>query len=149
MNDQHETTTDLLKAARSLRWRHTTSPLANAVRRWQRAGCPGLEAQEGDNWNHAGGVALEVLDQLEARMSGPLPSASEQLARLILEVAQDAEEAMPDHVVADALLQAAAIFVLERGSMTERQSQLQPRVAVNVLKAHLVRLGARMIGGRQ
>ena len=120
--------------------------MARAVRDWQRAGCPGLDDQP-DSWQHAGDAALEVLDQLEHRMRHtPPPTSHTRLSIMILELCHDAAEVMTDSAVADAVLQAAAIYVTSRAMEQEEVAELHPRIAINVLKAHLVRLGARALG---
>jgi len=144
--NHHPTTTALLKAIRALRWKHTDSPLARAVRRWQAADCPDLEL-EGDSWQHVGDVALEVLDLLEQRQRTlPAPTKHAKLCGMILELCDDASDYMTEAEVADALLQAAAVYVTRR-TCHQSVEHLQPRVAVNVLKAHFVRLGARALRG--
>lgn len=138
-------TREVLEACRDLRWRYTQGRLAEAVDRWQREGCPDIPAQ---GWQSAGVVAIEVLDQLKERAEKKDESTSQgRLANVFLEIAVDAEDSMPSHVVADALIQALASFVLHRMSGTGRRD-LQPRVALETLKAHFVRLGAQIVGGR-
>lgn len=138
-------TIEVLKACRALRWRQTQGNLAEAVNEWQRAGCPDIEPE---GWQHAGSVALEVLDQLQSRAEQQAPETEQgKLAHVMLEICHDAENVVASHIVADALVQALASYVLTRMSDSPNGA-MQPRIAIATLKAHFVRLGAQVIGSK-
>lgn len=90
---------------------------------------------------------MEVLDLIEERTKNQDPATAQgRLAHIILELCTDAEETLPFHIVADALIQALATYVLSRRSNTPN-GRIQPRIAVQTLKAHFARIGSQMIGG--